>query len=93
MPRSILLATRLLILLAWAAPLSSASLAQEAYKGKIAERNAARSPWSHQIDVRISQEIPTIAGHKLELIFDVTNVFNFVDKKWGWIRPANDTQL
>ncbi len=62
-------------------------------KGKIAERNAARSPWSHQIDLRINQEIQTFSGHKLEFTFDIINVANLLKDDWGWVKLANDTKL
>ncbi|MBA4312202.1 MAG: hypothetical protein C0417_06195 [Chlorobiaceae bacterium] len=62
-------------------------------KGNISERNAARSPWSHQIDLRINQEIPTFDGHKLELTFDILNVANLLSNDWGWIKLASDTKL
>ena len=62
-------------------------------KGKISERNAARSPWSSQLDLRVSQELPSIMGHKLEVTFDVTNLTNLMNKEWGWVRLANDTPL
>ncbi|HEY4611712.1 MAG TPA: hypothetical protein VII11_01880, partial [Bacteroidota bacterium] len=63
------------------------------HKGEIAERNAARSPWSDQFDVRITQEIPSLMGHKIEVTFDVTNLSNLINKEWGWVKLANDTNL
>ena len=63
-------------------------------KGKISERNAARSPWSHQVDLRITQEIPTIMGQKVELTFDILNFTNLLNKKWGWTNlVANQSTL
>jgi len=62
-------------------------------KGMMAERNGARSPWSHQIDLRITQEIPSLFGHKFEITFDILNVMNLIDKEAGWIKLANDTRL
>lgn len=62
-------------------------------KGKMAERNAARSVWSHQVDLRLSHVIPSFMGHRIELTFDVTNLMNMINKKWGWVRLANDSYL
>jgi hypothetical protein len=62
-------------------------------KGKIAERNVPRSPWSHQIDLRVNQEIPSFSGHKIELIFDILNVFNLLNSEWGWVKLVSDTKL
>jgi hypothetical protein len=59
------------------------------HKGQISERNAARSPWSHQLSMRISQEIPSVYGHKIELTFDVLNLANLLDKKSGWVKLAS----
>lgn len=63
------------------------------HKGQIAGRNSARSPWSHQIDLRLSHVIPSFMGHRVELTFDVTNLMNFINKEWGWVKLANDTPL
>ena len=63
------------------------------HKGQMAERNAARSPWSGEVDLRITQEIPTIMGQKLEIGFDVLNLMNLINKKWGWVKLASDTRL
>ncbi|MEX1274624.1 MAG: carboxypeptidase regulatory-like domain-containing protein [Bacteroidota bacterium] len=54
-------------------------------KGMIAERNGAVAPWTNQWDLRITQEIPSFMGQKLEITFDVTNLTNLLNKDWGWI--------
>jgi hypothetical protein len=53
-------------------------------RGSMSERNGAREPWSHQIDLRLSQEIPTFTGHKVEVTFDILNVLNLFNREWGW---------
>jgi hypothetical protein len=58
-------------------------------KGKIAERNGARSAWESQIDLRIAQDIGSLRGHKVELTFDVTNFGNLLNHDWGWVRQAS----
>lgn len=63
-----------------------------ANRGKIAERSGPREPWAHSLDLRITQEIPTIAGQKIELTFDVLNVLNLLNKKWGWIKTTGVNQ-
>lgn len=57
-----------------------------AHKGAFAERNGAESPWSNQVDIRISQIIPTFMGQKLEITFDILNVTNLLNKEWGWVK-------
>jgi hypothetical protein len=54
------------------------------HKGQIAERNGARTPWFGEVDLRISQDIPTISGQRVEVFFDVLNVMNLLNNKWGW---------
>ncbi|MGH2568258.1 MAG: hypothetical protein ACRDGA_07960, partial [Bacteroidota bacterium] len=62
-------------------------------KGQMAERNASRSPWQSNIDLRITQEIPSFYGHRIEITFDVINLGNLVNKESGWVRLASDTRL
>lgn len=61
-------------------------------KGRIAERSGPREPWAHTIDLRIAQEIPTIAGQRLEITLDVINVLNMLNSKWGWVKTAGVNQ-
>ena len=56
------------------------------HRGQIAERNAARSEWVNQFDVRISQEFPGFFhGNKAEVWLDVLNIGNLINKDWGRI--------
>jgi hypothetical protein len=63
-------------------------------RGQYAERNAARTPWNNQADVRFMVEaklgkleaneagvVPT--GHSIQISFDIQNVGNFINKSWG----------
>ncbi|MBC6697771.1 TonB-dependent receptor [Hymenobacter puniceus] len=55
-------------------------------RGQIAERFAARTPWTHQVDIRIAQDFNFIAGDKkntLQVSFDIQNVGNLLNKEWG----------
>ncbi len=56
-------------------------------QGMYAERNGAVSPWRHQFDFRFAQELyaGNIAGNKnsLSFYFDVFNVGNLINAKWG----------
>ena len=56
-------------------------------KGEFADRNGARTPWTHQVDVRVLQDFYfTTANntrHTLEVTFDVFNVGNLLSKNWG----------
>jgi hypothetical protein len=59
-------------------------------KGQIAERMAAHTIWSGQIDLHIGQEIPIIPGHNIEVLFDILNVMNLIDKDMGWIKYVSN---
>jgi len=63
-------------------------------RGQYAERNAARTPWNNQADVRFMVEaklgkleaneagqIP--ARHTIQISFDIQNVGNMLNKNWG----------
>lgn len=55
-------------------------------KGRYAERNGVRTPWNHQLDMKLSHTF-TIKGMKKEqsvqLALDVFNLSNFISKNWG----------
>jgi outer membrane receptor for ferrienterochelin and colicin len=53
------------------------------YRGEIAPRNAFTSPWYRRVDLRFTQEIPDPLGHHAKLTFDIQNVGNLLDNRWG----------
>jgi len=59
------------------------------HRGGYAERNGARLPFESIFDVKIIQDFYIKAGahqHTLEITFDVFNVANLLNKKWGVLR-------
>ena len=57
-----------------------------ANRGKYAERNGALFPWVYRADLSIAQEFYIEAGGKrntLQLRFDIFNVGNMLNDKWG----------
>ncbi len=55
-----------------------------AHQGGIAGRNQAHSPWINRLDLSLRQELPGfMQGHKAELRFDIYNLLNMMNKKWG----------
>jgi hypothetical protein len=48
------------------------------HRGQIAERYGARTPWNHQVDLRLAQEVAVIEGHKLEVTLDILNFLNVI---------------
>lgn len=54
------------------------------YAGSIAPRNSQRNPWYSKLDFRFTQEIPGLMdGHKGLFTFDITNLTNLLNNKWG----------
>ena len=52
--------------------------------GRVVERNSAFSPWVNQVDLRISQEVPSFfRGHKAVISLDILNFGNLLNKDWG----------
>ncbi|WP_227006184.1 TonB-dependent receptor [Rufibacter latericius] len=55
-------------------------------RGQYTERNGARMPWTHQVDLRLAQDLYFNAAGKsntLQLTFDIFNVGNLVNNDWG----------
>lgn len=51
-----------------------------------------RNPDVNQIDLQISQEIPSFfAGHKFRVVLDVQNVLNLLNNKWGVVEEYGST--
>lgn len=56
-------------------------------RGKYAERNGARLPFEHTIDLKLLQDFYLdFHGHRhtLQLSFDIFNVANLINPEWGW---------
>jgi len=54
------------------------------HRGEIVPRNAARAPWSNQLDFRYAVDVPTGSKAKVELTADIVNLLNLFNKDWGW---------
>ncbi len=63
-------------------------------RGQYTERNAARTPWNNQADVRLMLDAKlgnlepnaagiTAAGHTIQISFDIINVGNLLNSSWG----------
>jgi hypothetical protein len=58
------------------------------HRGKFAERNGARLPFTHTIDLRIQQDFKIKRKEKeirFSITYDVFNFTNMLNKKWGRI--------
>lgn len=57
------------------------------YRGKIVDKNTARSRAFTRIDLHLEQEIPTfIGGSRITLFGDINNLPNLLNKNWGGLR-------
>ena len=64
------------------------------HRGEFAERNGARTPWSHIFDLHLAEDFVVAAGktrHSLQITFDVFNVGNMLNKKWGMVKLPSIT--
>ncbi len=52
-------------------------------RGKYAERNGAKTPWNHQLDMKWEYTRKLKKGKALSLSFDMLNVLNFINNDWG----------
>ncbi len=54
------------------------------HRGEYATRNGARTPWNHQLDIRLSYQKPLFEGkHSLQVTLDLINAGNLFSKTWG----------
>ena len=61
----------------------------DAYRGRVAERNALDAPWIHTLDFHYDFEIP-ITAVKAQITFDVLNLINLIDSNSGLMRYVNN---
>jgi hypothetical protein len=57
-------------------------------RGSYAEKNGSRSPFTHVIDLKFTQNFAVDAGgreHRFQFTFDVFNVANLINSEWGVI--------
>ena len=60
-----------------------------AARGSIIERNSARAPWNDFLDARISQQITTLRGQRVELTLDIENLFSLLGSSLGEVRTVD----
>jgi hypothetical protein len=66
-------------------------------RGQYAERNGAEYPWMNRFDIRIMQELSKVLktkdNHRLQVSFDIINVGNLLNSKWGVTKTPNITNF
>jgi hypothetical protein len=64
-------------------------------RGQYTERNGARTPWNNLLDLRLMQEFSfkgNQKANKIQVSFDVINLSNLLNKKWGTVYFTPNTQ-
>ena len=64
------------------------------HKGEYAEAYAARTPWVHRFDLRITEDFSFKAGkteHHFQLSLDFMNIGNMINSKWGVMKNASSS--
>ena len=59
------------------------------HQGRILPRNALREPWRHNMDLRITQQLPAFGNHTIDITWDIQNVLNLLNSSWGWQQYVN----
>ncbi|WP_158596915.1 TonB-dependent receptor [Aquimarina sp. BL5] len=52
-------------------------------RGNYVERNGAKTPWNHELDMKLQYGKQLKNGHSITLSLDMLNVFNFINRDWG----------
>ena len=55
------------------------------HKGEYAQRNGLRTPWNHELDLKLMHEFRFGKSQSLQLSLDVFNVLNLLNNDWGHI--------
>lgn len=53
------------------------------FRGEVVERNTAREPWTHFVDLRVNQKFNTWSGESVELTASIFNFLNLLNNDWG----------
>jgi hypothetical protein len=53
------------------------------HRGQVVERFGARLPWTHEVDIRVAQDINLGGKNNLQITFDIFNLGNLLNKNWG----------
>jgi hypothetical protein len=55
------------------------------HRRRVAERNGARTPWTHLLDVRVAQSVPLAGSNRIEFSAELLNVLNLMNPSWGHV--------
>jgi hypothetical protein len=60
-------------------------------RGRLLRRNSCRDPWFSRIDAQVAERLPGLGGHAVELVADLFNLPNMIDRDWGQVRHTVET--
>lgn len=58
----------------------------QAHRGSIMPRNSCRTDPVSFLNMRLTKDIPTFRGHRIELTMDAFNVLHMLNKDWGVVK-------
>jgi hypothetical protein len=58
------------------------------HRGRLAERNGARTPWVHQLDLRLGQCMTMVGTQQLDISLEVLNILNLLKSSWGLVQTV-----
>ena len=64
-----------------------------AQRGRLVRRNSCRDPFRSLVNARVSKVFPTMRGQSFEVIVDVFNVLNLLNRDWGVSRTTSGISL
>jgi hypothetical protein len=56
------------------------------HHGQVAERNGSRTPWSHQLDLRLAQTLLLGGSSRVEFFAELLNALNLMKGSWGLVQ-------
>ena len=62
-------------------------------RGKIMTRNSCRSPWMNLTNLAVRQALPTARGQSLGMEFQIFNVLNLLNPRWGRVQVPTGATL
>ncbi len=62
-------------------------------QGTIIERNTCPNPWFTQLDMSVRKSFRLAGVREIEIVADLFNVLNGLDKDWGQFRRVGQTQV
>lgn len=59
----------------------------QAWRGRVLGRNVCSAPWSHRVDMRLTQGV-RVRGARVRVIAEVMNLLNLLDDEWGLVHDV-----